>query len=165
MSELVPLVFTLQDKKVVIIGGGNIAFRKAKAFVKSGASITIISPQILEDFKQFPSILCINKRFEKDDIKEAHMIIAATNDKEINQYVKECTTDFQWFNDVSDQNNSDFHTPAVVRRGDLVVSVSTSGKSPILSKKIKNELENYFDDHYVEIVKTYADNRKKPGNE
>jgi len=165
MTEMVPLVFTFLNKKIVIIGGGKIAFRKAKTFVKSCASITIISPQIIEDFKEFPSITHINKRFEKDDIKDAHIVIAATNDKEVNQYVKDCTTDFQWFNDVSNQNNSDFHTPAVVRRGDLVVSVSTSGKSPILSKKLKNELESYFDDHYVEIVNTYAEYRKKPGAE
>lgn len=165
MTEMVPLVFTLLNKKIVIIGGGKIAFRKAKTFINSGAAITIISPQIIEDFKEFPIITCINKRFEKDDIKEAHIVIAATNDKEINQSVKECTTDFQWFNDVSDQKNSDFHTPAVVRRGDLVVSVSTSGKSPILSKKLKSELESYFDEHYVEIVNTYAENRRKPGTE
>ena len=163
--EMVPLVFTLLNKKIVIIGGGKIAFRKAKTFINSGAAITIISPQIIEDFKEFPIITCINKRFEKDDIKEAHIVIAATNDKEINQYIKDCTTDFQWFNDVSDQKNSDFHTPAVVRRGDLVVSVSTSGKSPILSKKLKSELESYFDEHYVEIVNTYAENRRKPGTE
>jgi len=165
MTEMVPLVFTLTNKNIVIIGGGKIAFRKAKTFVKSGAAITIISPQIIEDFKEFPSISHINKRFEKDDIKEAHIVIAATNDNEVNQFVKECTTDFQWFNDVSDQKNSDFHTPAVVRRGDLIVSVSTSGKSPILSKQLKSELENYFDDHYVEIVNTYANDRKKPGKE
>lgn len=165
MTEMVPLVFTLLNKKIVIIGGGKIAFRKAKTFINSGAAITIISPQIIEDFNEFPFITYINKRFEKEDIEEAHIVIAATNDKEVNQYVKECTTEFQWFNDVSDQKNSDFHTPAVVRRGDLVISVSTSGKSPILSKKLKSELERYFDDHYVEIVNAYADDRKKPGNE
>lgn len=165
MTEMVPLVFTLMNKKVVIIGGGNIAFRKTKMFMNSGAAITIISPQITEDFKKFPFITHINKRFEKEDIKDAHIVIAATNDKEVNYYVKECITEYQWFNDVSDQKNSDFHIPAVVRRGDLVVSVSTSGKSPILSKKLKNELESYFDENYVEIVNTYGDARKKPGKD
>jgi precorrin-2 dehydrogenase / sirohydrochlorin ferrochelatase len=50
----------------------------------------------------------------------------------------------------------------VVRRGDLIVSVSTSGKSPVLSKKIKKELDTYFDDHYSEVVDEYAIERKKP---
>ncbi|MEE6452335.1 NAD(P)-dependent oxidoreductase [Gottfriedia acidiceleris] len=162
MTEMVPLVFSLQNKKITIIGGGKIAFRKAKAFIKSGASITIISPQLCEDFKQLPTIKWINKYFEKADLTGAHIVIAATDDKKINKFVKECTSDLQWFNDVSDQNNSDFHTPAVVRRGDLIVSVSTSGKSPVLSKKIKKELDTYFDDHYSEIVDEYAIERKKP---
>lgn len=161
MTEMVPLVFSLQDKKIVIIGGGKIAFRKAKAFLKSGALITIISPHICDELKQLPTIKWIKKYFEKDDLTNAHIVIAATNDKKINNFVKDCTTDFQWFNDVSDQNNSDFHTPAVVRRGDLIISVSTSGKSPVLSKKIKKELETYFDDHYSEIVNDYASERKK----
>ncbi|PEJ58594.1 MULTISPECIES: bifunctional precorrin-2 dehydrogenase/sirohydrochlorin ferrochelatase [unclassified Bacillus (in: firmicutes)] len=165
MTEMVPLLFTLENKRVTIIGGGQIAFRKAKAFLKSGATITIISPQICEELRNLPTIKLMNKYFEKDDIKDAHIVIAATNDKNTNKFIKDCMTDFQWFNDVSDQSNSDFHTPAVVRRGDLVVSVSTSGKSPVLSKKIKKELENYFEDHYSEIVNEYAIERKKPAIE
>ncbi|WP_088012596.1 bifunctional precorrin-2 dehydrogenase/sirohydrochlorin ferrochelatase [Gottfriedia acidiceleris] len=162
MTEMVPLVFSLQDKKITIIGGGKIAFRKAKAFIKSGASITIISPQLCDEFKQLPTIKWMKKYFEKDDLNGVHIVIAATDDKSINKFVKDCTSDFQWFNDVSDQNNSDFHTPAVVRRGDLIVSVSTSGKSPVLSKKLKKELESHFDDHYSEIVNEYAIERNKP---
>jgi precorrin-2 dehydrogenase / sirohydrochlorin ferrochelatase len=161
MAEMIPLLFTLKNKKVMIIGGGNIAFRKAKALVNSGASITIISPGIIEEFNTYPSIKWLKKRFEPEDVKEAHIIFAATNDKEINQFVKNSTTEFQWFNDVSNQENSDFHTPAIVRRGDLIVSVSTSGKSPVLTKKIKNELENFFDHNVDKIVVQYADMRKK----
>ena len=82
MTEMVPLLFSLQNKKVTIIGGGEIAFRKAKAFLKSGASITVISPQIHDELKQLPSIKWINKFFEKDDLTDAHIVIAATNDKE-----------------------------------------------------------------------------------
>jgi precorrin-2 dehydrogenase / sirohydrochlorin ferrochelatase len=165
MDEMIPLLFSLQNKKVMIIGGGKIAFRKAKSFVKSGATITIISPQLIEEFTQYPSILWKKKYFEKEDIKDGHIIIAATNDKNTNNYVRDCTSDFQWFNDVSDQTNSNFFTPAIVRRGDLVVSVSTSGKSPVLSKKIKNELENYFEHKFHETVEEYAIERKKPADE
>lgn len=165
MAEMIPLLFTLTNKKVMIIGGGNIAFRKAKALVNSGASITIISPEISEEFNALPSIKWLNKRFEAEDIKEAHIIFAATNDKQINQLVKNSTSDFQWFNDVSNQKNSDFYTPAIIRRGDLIVSVSTSGKSPVLSKKIKNELENYFDQNVHKIVEQYANTRKRPDND
>ncbi|WP_088042062.1 bifunctional precorrin-2 dehydrogenase/sirohydrochlorin ferrochelatase [Bacillus sp. EAC] len=165
MSDMVPLLFSFENKRIVIIGGGKIAFRKAKSFVKSGATITIISPEIVEEFNEFPSILWIKKHFEKEDITNAHVIIAATDDQKVNNYIKECTSDFQWFSDVSDQNKSDFHTPAVVRRGDLVISISTSGKSPILSKKIKHELENYFDDHFFKIVNDYGEQRKKPGKQ
>ncbi|WP_088072896.1 precorrin-2 dehydrogenase/sirohydrochlorin ferrochelatase family protein [Gottfriedia luciferensis] len=162
MTEMVPLLFSLQNKKVIIIGGGNIALRKAKSFLNSGASITIISPQLHDELKKIPSILWIKKHFEKDDILDAHIVVAATDNQYINKFIGECTTDFQWFNDVSDQKNSDFYTPAVVRRGDLVVSISTSGKSPVLSKKLKRELENYFDNHFNEIVNEYANERKKP---
>lgn len=161
MSHLVPLMFSLENKNVVIIGGGQIAFRKAKAFIKSGATITIISPQLINELKELKNITWSKKNFEKEDIKDAHFIIAATNNHEVNQYIKECASEHQWVNVVSDQHQCDFHTPAVIQRGDLIVSVSTSGKSPTLSKKIKNELENYFDDHYIELVEQYGKNRVK----
>jgi precorrin-2 dehydrogenase / sirohydrochlorin ferrochelatase len=154
-----PAMLRLKGKKVVIVGGGKIALRKAKGFTDTGATMTIISPQIVEGFHELPYVTWIQKKFESEDIKEAHLIFAATNDKEVNRFVKECANEFQWVDVVSEQEESSFHVPAVVRRGKLTLTVSTSGASPILAKEIKQQLAIRYDNRYVDIVQEYAEKR------
>ncbi|MEK3889711.1 precorrin-2 dehydrogenase/sirohydrochlorin ferrochelatase family protein [Bacillus sp. FSL K6-3431] len=161
MDNLYPVMMKMKGKRVVIVGGGQIALRKAKGLEESGADITIISPSIHKEFLQLPYIKWKQKVFEAEDIKEAHLILAATNIKTVNEYVCQCATESQWINDTSNSENSNFITPAVVRREKFVLSVSTSGASPILAKKIKKELEERYDDHIVEMLEDYERRREK----
>lgn len=149
----------LTDKKVVIVGGGKIALRKAKTLQGTGAHVTVVSPKILDELKVLPYITWQNKRFEAADIQEAQLIFAATDDKEINRLVCDSANAFQWVNDISASENSNFMTPAIVRRGDLILTVSTSGTSPVFAKKIKRELEERYDDDIIEELAVYKTRR------
>lgn len=161
MADMYPVMLKMNGKKVVIVGGGQIALRKAKGFKGSGAEIIIISPTIHEELAQLSYIKWKQKEFEAEDLHGAHLIFATTNIKKLNEYVCQCATESQWFNDTSNSEYSNFITPAVVRRERFVISVSTSGASPILAKKIKKELEERYDDHIVEILEDYERRRDK----
>ncbi|MBS4209464.1 NAD(P)-dependent oxidoreductase [Bacillus sp. FJAT-50079] len=161
MSEYVyPVIMKLKGKNVVIVGGGSIALRKARGFVGTGANIMIISPEINKELLQLPCIQWRKKEFSADDIRDAHLIFAATNNQEVNQSVCQSAHEFQWVNDTSDSENSSFITPAVVRKEQLLLTVSTSGASPILAKEIKQELEEKYAG-YGKLVKEYAERREK----
>ncbi|HDX9576788.1 TPA: precorrin-2 dehydrogenase [Bacillus pseudomycoides] len=140
MCNLYPLVCNLQGKRVVIIGGGKIAYRKAYGLQDTGALVTVVSPEICEEMKKLSYITWKQKIFTDEDIQDAHLIYAATNHHDVNMMVKQAAHDFQWINIVSDGTQSSFHTPAVIRNNEYIVSISTSGKNPAFAKRIKQEL-------------------------
>lgn len=80
------------------------------------------------------------KTFSNDDIKDAHLIYAATNQHAVNLMVKQAAHNFQWVNVVSDGTESSFHTPGVIRHDEYVFTISTSGKDPSFTKRLKQEL-------------------------
>ncbi|MGF9963380.1 precorrin-2 dehydrogenase [Bacillus rhizoplanae] len=140
MCNLYPLIFNLQGKTIVIIGGGKIAYRKAVGLKDTGAFVTVVSPDICEEMEKLSYITWKQKTFTEEDIKDAHLIYAATNHHDVNMMVKQAAHDFQWVNIVSDGTQSSFHTPAVIRDNEYIVSISTSGKDPAFAKQIKQEL-------------------------
>lgn len=93
-----------------------------------------------------------DKEFEPRDLDDATLIIAATNDTNVNDAVQEAAQHWQLLNRADVQGESDFITPATVRRGPLVLTVSTSGASPALARKIKQDLAEQFDAIYEEYV-------------
>ncbi|MGG0275347.1 precorrin-2 dehydrogenase [Bacillus rhizoplanae] len=140
MCNLYPLIFNLQGKIVVIIGGGKIAYRKAVGLKDTGAIVTVVSPDICEEMEKLSYITWKQKAFTEEDIKDAHLIYAATNHHDVNMMVKQAAHDFQWVNIVSDGTQSSFHTPAIIRNNEYIVSISTSGKDPTFAKQIKQKL-------------------------
>ena len=102
MYNMYPLMFNLHNKVVVIIGGGKIAYRKASGLKDTGAFVTVVSPEICKEMKELPYITWKQKTFSNDDIKDAHLIYAATNQHAVNMMVKQAAHDFQWVNVVSD---------------------------------------------------------------
>lgn len=140
MHNMYPIMCNLQGKMVVIIGGGTIAYRKARGLENTGAFVTIVSPYICEEMKTLPYIKWKQKTFSEEDIQDAHLIYAATNDHDVNMMVKQAAYEFQWVNVVSDGTESSFHTPAVIRNDEYVISISTSGKNPSFAKQIKQKL-------------------------
>ncbi|MGM9929829.1 MAG: bifunctional precorrin-2 dehydrogenase/sirohydrochlorin ferrochelatase [Bacillus sp. (in: firmicutes)] len=151
----------MKNKKVVIVGGGKIAYRKAKGFDQTGAKVLVIAPEIIEELTLLPFVECKQKSFERNDLDGAHLIFAATDNKEINEFVVSSASSQQWVNNVSDGKAGSFMTPAIVRRGDLVLTASTTGNSPVLAKEIKKQWEKQFDERYEQVVEEYRQKRKK----
>lgn len=141
----------LEGKKVVVVGGGMVAERKVTGLLGTGSLITVISPNATDELKRLAScgrIEWLEKSFLKEDIEGAFLIFAATNDHELNQFIKMAVSDQQLVTIADDPEGSDFHVPSHIQRGRLSIAVSTGGASPTLARKIREQLEQQFDDEY-----------------
>jgi precorrin-2 dehydrogenase/sirohydrochlorin ferrochelatase len=155
MSANYPIMLRLEGKLVVVVGGGRVAERKVSGLLGTGARISVVSPMVTDEIQRLThegAIVWKKKSFSVDDIDDAFMIFAATDDKEINQWVKTFAGNHQLIAVVDDPDSSDFHLPSHLKRGRLTIAVSTEGASPTLANKIRDELEQQFDERYKDYL-------------
>lgn len=162
MENLYPVFLNLKHKKVYVIGGGQIAARKLEGLMQSEAVITIISPTLNDSILTYVNnglIHWIQKSFDVSDIVDAFYIISATNDPHVTSLLKKAIRPHQLVNFADDHSSSNVIVPSVVRRGRLAIALTTSGASPSLSKKIKNELEDMYGEEYEDYVEFLMEKR------
>jgi siroheme synthase-like protein len=160
-----PILLSLQDKKCVVVGGGMVALRKVKALLDCGAEVTVISPKPHAELSRLfknKAIQLLQRDYERGDLKDAALSIAATDVKEINRKVAEASKkNGTLVNVVDDSERSDFIVPSSFRRGNLSVAVSTSGASPALAKKIRVKLEKNIGMEYAYLLSLIAEIRSE----
>ena len=146
--KLYPIFLKLKNKTCLVIGGGDVAFRKTANLVKSGALVSVIAPEITDKFNRFiknKKIRHINRKYINGDLKDYYLVIAATNSSKINKEIyEESLKENILINCVDDPENSSFYVPSVAKEGDLQIAISTSGKAPLLAKKIREIIEKKF---------------------
>lgn len=152
-----PVMIEMKDKNVVVFGGGRVAFRKVISLLQCEAKVTVISIDFIDEFNklldQFSNLTLIKDSYKEEYLKDNYLVVGATNSRETNLSIREKAREFTILcNMVDNGENSDYIFPSVVRRGDLILSVSTSGKSPSFSKKIKNTLEEEYPKELEEYV-------------
>lgn len=150
-----PINIKIDDIQITIIGGGKVAYRKCMNFLDFYKKVTVVSKDFIDEFNEIKDkINIIKDGYDEKYIKESFVVIAATNNKCINRKIGiYCRDNGKLVNVVDDVNLSNFTVPSYVKRGDLLLSVSTGGKSPSLSSKIRKELERIYDESYEEYVK------------
>ena len=160
---LYPINLELDDMRITIIGGGNVSYRKCKYFLDFGKSVRVVSPEFIDEFENIKNdIELIYDTYKQDYIKDSFIVIAATNNKELNKNIGiYCKSVGKLVNVVDNITLSNYTVPSYLKRGDLLLSVSTNGKSPSLSSKIKKELEEKYDDSYEEYLNILGEIRKK----
>ena len=159
-----PIFLELKDKNCLVVGGGPVGIRKALALEKCGAHVKVISERFLEGTDGFKgtSILSVEKKYEKKDIRGMFLVFAATNNADLNQEIKKDASASHILCNVADApDQSDFLVPSTVDRGDLIVAISTSGASPAMAKKIRQDLEGFFDPAYAGVLCLMGNIRKK----
>lgn len=159
-----PLLMNLDYKKVVIVGGGHVARQKAEALLPTKAQVTVISPEITEKLQKYIHeglVTWKEKSFEPADLDDAALIFAVTNDEEVNNAVEEAAQHWQLLSRADAKGRVDFINPAVVRRGEFVLTVSTSGGSPGLTRKVKEELREQYGEHYAQYVSFLKEARQR----
>lgn len=144
-----PIFLNLSDKKCLVIGGGQVAERKVFSLLAAGALVTVISPDITERLQKLAlarkgnnKINYIPGKYNKGDIEGFILAISATDSKSVNELVRTDADKFKvLLNVVDNMELCDFITPSVVNRGDLMVAISSSGKSPLLTKALGELLD------------------------
>ncbi len=170
--EYYPAFLNLHGKKAVVVGGGKVAERKVLSLLRSGADVTVISPFLtnrLDREKSLGTIRHLARKYRKNDLRGAFIVIAATDSPETNRIVGRDAPALANVVDVPSQCN--FIAPSVVRRGPLTIAISTGGTSPAMSKALRKELEGIYSSRfsdYLGFIKkirakalTEIDDRKK----
>ena len=143
MSKMYPVMLNLVDKKVLVVGGGQIAKRKVEFLQETGAEITIISPDIDPTLSRL-NVKWLETIYKQGLAREYFLVFACTNDQAVNQLVVNDCDDRQLINDTSNQKNSNFFNMAIVSNDECLIGISTYGKNPSRSKLIKKELTNWL---------------------
>lgn len=153
----------LDKFEVVIIGGGEVAYRKCKNFLDFNKKVKVIAPKFIKEFQELSNkVELIEDIYKEEYIKDSFIVVAATNNKDVNKAIgKYCNLNNKLVNVVDSIELSNYTVPSYIKRGDLLISVSTGGKSPSLSRKIKKELEDQYDDSYEEYINLLGEARRK----
>lgn len=146
-----PLTVRVDKKRVVVIGGGKVAGFKIIPLLKQGADIVVVSTELdanLVKLVEEKQIRWYQREYEKSDIKDAFLVVAATSDSVLNEQIAEDAAVNQLVNVITNPESGNVHFPAAIHRGLLNVAVSTGGASPKLAKKIRDDIANKYDEKY-----------------
>jgi len=145
-----PIILDLSGRRAVVVGGGEVALRKARALADAGAHVRVVAPKLAPGFAEDGRFECVAARYEKRHLEGARVAVAATDDEAVNCRVAEDARAAGVLVNVVDRPElCDFIVPAQVRRGDLLIAISTSGAAPALAKRLRERLEKEFGPEYA----------------
>jgi siroheme synthase-like protein len=160
-----PVFLEMKDRRCVVIGGGAVAERKVEGLVEVGANVTVISPAITDRLRNMLTqglIRHVAREYRTGDRAGYDLVFVATDNSEINAAVSNEARSLRiWVNSADDPDHCDFILPAVIRRGDLAVAVSTGGVSPAVTRAIREELDEYFTGDYARFVEVAGEVRSQ----
>jgi len=155
-----PLCINLEDKNFLVVGSGMIARRKLLAISEFTRNITVISKEGAEGLAR-EGFKVVNKCFDDKDLEGFDFVITATGSREQDEaIVAACKSRGIPVNAADDREECDFFLPGIIKRGDLVVSVSTSGKSPAYSKHLREQIEEIIPDSIEKMLDIMGELRK-----
>ncbi len=153
MTQPYPIQLSLTGRACLMVGGGRVAARKVSRLISCGAQVTVVSPDIDAELAELAAAGRVNwvaRRYATGDMDGVFLVFGTTDSREVNARVAE---DAQrrgiLCNIADDPDASDFTLPALVLKGDVVLTVSTGGNSPALSRRIRQELEQWLGDEYA----------------
>ena len=150
-----PIFLKIENKPCLVIGGGKVATRKIRDLVDEGAKVTVVAIRAskeISDLAQKGVISLENREFREGDTHGYFLVIAATDDHELNRIISNEAGAAILFNSVDEPELCNFYAGAVIKRGKLRVAVSTSGAFPPLTKKIKMDIDSSLPTSYGPLL-------------
>jgi len=150
-----PIFLDIENRSVVIIGGGNVCARKAETMMNYGARVSIVSPDFTDEIERWArdgALQIRRKRYEQSDLEGANIVIASTDDQSVNEQIAaDCRRRRIPVNVVDVTPLCEFIVPAIIDKGSVTVAVSTGGKSPALARTLKEDLQRLIGPEYAEV--------------
>ena len=160
-----PIFINVRQKPCLVIGGGDIAFRKINLLIKAQAKVDCLSPLFCEgitNLSQNGDVNLIQKRFESDDIKDYAIIIASTDDSSVNALISKSAKEARIpVNVVDSPELSSFIMPSIVDRSPVIIAVSSAGRAPVLARIIRAKLETVIPSAYGVLAEIAGEYRQK----
>ncbi len=165
MAGHYPVFLDVTGRRCAVIGGGPVAERKVTGLIETGARVTVIAPDLtkrLSAWARQRAIRHVAREYRRGDLAGQRLVFVAVDRGAVSDAVaRESRERGIWVNAADDPARCDFILPAVVRRGLLVVAVSSGGASPALTRAIREELEGYFTKDYTALARIAAAARRE----
>ena len=160
-----PVSLDMTERRCLVVGGGPVAERKVAGLLEAGARLTVVSPSAtdrLHDWARADRVRLRLREYAAGDLDGHSLVFAATDDGRVNADVaRDARAAGVLVNAADDPAHCDFILPAVLRRGELAVAVSTGGASPALARTVRDELDAYLDrEDYAALARVAADARR-----
>jgi len=160
-----PIFLDLKNRPCLVVGGGIVGRRKVATLLECGARVTVVAPTADENLQNLADAGAIELRkrpYQSTDLDGMFLIIGATDDALLNLQIKTDADRKEKLCNIADHPGAcHFILPAVVERGDLIIAISTTGKSPALAKRIREDLETTFGPEYADFLKLMGAIRRK----
>ena len=160
-----PVNLNISNRRCLVVGGGSVAARKIESLLISDAAIRVVSPEVcgkISDMADSGRIEWIQRTYQQRDLDGVFLVFAATNQPNVQDMIASHAKQAGvLLNSADSPHQCDFHVPAKIRRGDLLIAVSTGGSSPALSARIKDRLYFEFGPEYAALVELLAQIRRQ----
>ncbi len=160
-----PINLDIKNRHCLVVGGGAVGTRKVTTLLECGARVTVVSPEPTPQLKKLAAAGSIQLKvrpYRSADLNDTFLVIGATDDDGLNRQVSDDANRVKTLCNIADRPEvCNFILPAIVRRGDLVLTVSTSGKSPALAKQLRCKLEAQFGQEYADFLRLMGAIRDK----
>jgi precorrin-2 dehydrogenase/sirohydrochlorin ferrochelatase len=159
-EPLFPVNLLVAGKRCLVVGGGRVGAGRVAALHGCGARVHVISPEIRPEVGRLDGVEIDRRPYQSGDAAGHMLVIAATDDPAVNAAVHaECEDAGIWVNSVDDPEHCTFITPAQVRQGDLLVTISTSGRSPAMASWLRQRFEDELGPEYATLLGILAEER------
>jgi siroheme synthase-like protein len=160
-----PIFLEMKGRPCLVVGGGQVAQRKVEGLLAAEAAVTVVSPGLTPEMAALKEERRIEHRsrgYQPGDLDGFAIAVAATDDAATNERVaREARAKGVWVNVVDEPEQCDFILPSVIRRGDVVLAISTGGLSPALARWLREELEGYLSEDFDRLARLLAETRRE----
>lgn len=157
-----PVVLRIGGRLCLVVGGGEVARRKVRGLLAAGARVRVVAPQLHSELQGSAEIEWVGREFLAEDLEGAFLVFAATNRPDVNaQVVEAARSQGVLVNGCGDSEEGDLHLPATLRRGAMIVAVSSGGGSPALAALLRDHLATELGPEWGDFCAVAAGLRQK----
>jgi precorrin-2 dehydrogenase/sirohydrochlorin ferrochelatase len=160
-----PVNLDVNDRNCLVVGGGRVGTRKVRTLLACGARVTVISPEATPELEALAGqgqIQWHTRDYRVSDLDDTFLVIGATDDQRLNRKIHRDAETAQRLCNIADQPDlCNFILPAIMRQGDLMITVSTGGKSPAFAKHLRQQLEKHYGPEYGAVLQLMGAIRKR----